>query len=1186
MKLNHVVCLCSCIILLSVAPLAYGQTATAAITGRVTDASGAVVVGAALAVTSTETGVTRETLSNDTGSYTVPLLNPGNYQIKVIKEGFRPVTRTGIELHVDQAARVDFSLELGAVAETVEVQASAPLVDSEKSSLGGVVENRQIVDLPLNGRTTTGLAFLIPGVVPGQATDGDSGRNPINLWINGNRGNSSDVLVDGLSLTTPEFNPSLQVPLLPQVDLIQEFKVLTNSLPAEFGRTGGGVVDFVYKSGTNQFHGTAFEFLRNSAMDANNFFNNRRGIPLAAFRRHQFGGTVGGPVLIPHLINGREKLFFFLGYEGLRSATGTTSTLTFPTAAERTGDFSHTFRVVGGNCNPVNIFDPFSTQAAANGGFTRTQFPNNVIPARQIDPVAAKIASFYPLPNGPGDACTGANNYTVSGAAVGREDLPSGRLDYYPTARDRLFLRISARGTQNRGFDAIKTLGRTTNPKPNKHDNGLNAALSYTRTLNPTLIGELRFGLSRILSTSAGTAAGTNADGDNFDMRSVLGWAGSAGSFIDQMNKPLAFPQINVSGYSTMGTGQQAFNNGGGTSYQWAGTVTKIHGAHTLKSGVDYRVLQATGPNAFFASGAYTFANNFTQGPNPTQAGATVGNSLASMLVGVGTGQAQINPRLLVSNNYFGVFVQDDYRITSKLVLNLGLRYDLENGRSERFNQSSYFDFTATSPLASLVPSVPGLHGGLAFVGVNGNPHRQFNTDKNNFGPRAGLAYSVTPGTVIRTGYGLLYEPFIGRSASSGSGYLGFGAVTTWVSSLDGITPYNPLSNPFPNGLTPPSGSSLGLMTQVGDAVGSDGANGRDGAFDRGSVVGYIQQWNVSLQRALPANMALEVGYAGNKGTHMPDGGGFQLDQLPDAYLALGNKLLQTVPNPFYGIIKSGPLSAPTTTYGQLLRPYPQFTNVLDFRPSAASSIYHAFRAQLEKRFSRGFQFLGSYTQGKMIDDSSNAVDFSGLGRSGRHQDVYNRRADRSLSVNDIAHRVVLSSVADLPFGKGKLIGSGWSRPINGIFGGWQVNGIVSFQSGRPLIIENSSNNANAFSDLQRPNVNGDPNLAGGRSTQDKLAAWFNTAVFSQPAAFTFGNSPRVLPDTRSDGIRNLDASLFKNFGVYENVKLQFRCELFNVLNTPQFDLPGMLFGSAGFGVVSAQVNSPRQIQLALKVLF
>ena len=408
---------------------------------------------------------------------------------------------------------------------------------------------------------------------------------------------------------------------------------------------------------------------------------------------------------------------------------------------------------------------------------------------------------------------------------------------------------------------------------------------------------------------------------------------------------------------------------------------------------------------------------------------------------------------------------------------------------------------------------------------------------------------------------------------------------TSWVSSLDGITPLNRFSNPFPTGLTPALGAAGGLLTGVGGAL---GATSRDGAFDRTARVGYVQQWNFTVQRTLPGNLVLQLSYIGNKGTDLTDGAGFENDQLPPADMTLGNALLQSVPNPFYGVIQNGALAAATTTRGQLLRPYPQYTRVWDFRPAAASSIYHGFSAQLEKRYARGIQFLIAYTNGKCIDDSSAETDDSGLAAAGAHQNFYDRRGDRAVSLQDVAQRLVFSSVMELPFGRGRSIGSNWNHFTDAILGGWQLNGILTFQSGLPLQIINASDNSNAFGGGQRPNVSGDPNLPNDRSRQQKITAWFNTSVFSQPLPFTFGNGPRSLPTVRRDGAKNLDASLFKDVSVYKEgrAKLEFRAELFNCLNRTQFAAPGGSFGSSSFGVVSAQANTPRQIQLGLKILF
>jgi hypothetical protein len=1162
-------------------PQGFAQTPTAQITGLVMDTTSAAVAGASVSVMDTDTGVKREAISSDTGNYVIPLLNPGNYQITVTKDGFRPISRSGITLHVDQVVRIDFSMELGTLTETVQVEAAAPLVDSETSSLGSVIQNSQVVNMPLNNRNTVALAVLVPGIVPGPVFNntGTDVRIPTNILINGGRANTSEILTDGTSGTTPEANLTLTLGVLPEVDAVQEFKVQTNNLPAEFGRTGGGILNFVFKSGTNQLHGSLFEFLRNSDMDANNFFSNRQGLPLAGFRRNQFGGTVGGPVMIPRLVDGRDKLFFFFGFEGTRQSTQTVSTLTFPTLAQRSGDFSKTGALVGGICQPVNIFDPNSLQGAPGGGFTRSQFPNNIIPKSEIDPVATNAVSFYPLPNSIGNACTGANNFTGSSAAITDINEPSIRVDYYVSSRDRLFVRMARSTTDFWGADIYKTLGRVTSPinGPWFGDNG---TASYMRTINPTLIGEFRFGLARYGYYQP------SADGPNFDMRSVLGWTGAAGNFVGQMTLPQGFPQIAVTGFGTLGTGQQPFSYAGASSYHFAGSVTKVKGAHNLKMGGEYRELQAYGPANFNASGAYSFGPNFTQGPDPNRAGATSGNGFASLLTGLGTGSVQIVPRLFDSNTYWALYFQDDYHVTKRLTLNLGLRYDRETGRQDRFDHLSWFNFTVPSPLAKLVPAFPNLQGGIEFVNASGNPKRQFNTDPNNFGPRFGFAYSINSQTVLRGGYGIYYQPFSGRADSSGAGYAGFSAVTSWVSSLDGITPLNRFSNPFPSGLTQPLGAADGLLTGVGDAL---GATSRDGAFDRTARVGYVQQWNFTLQRALPANLVIQLSYIGNKGTDLTDGAGFENDQLPPVDMALGNSLLQSVPNPFFGVIRSGPLSAATTTLGQLLRPYPQYTRVWDFRPAAASSIYHGFSAQMEKRYAHGIQFIIAYTNGKIIDDSSAETDDSGLAVAGAHQNFYNRRADRAVSLQDVAQRLVFSSIWELPFGRGKMIGGNWKRFTNALLGGWQLNAILSFQSGLPLQIQNASNNSNAFTTVQRPNVSGsDPGLPSDRSRQEKIVSWFNTGVFSQPAPFTFGNAPRSLPNVRADGVKNLDTSLFKEVSLYKEgrAKLQFRAEFFNALNRPQFAAPGVTFGSSTFGVVSAQANIPRQIQLGLKVLF
>jgi hypothetical protein len=535
---------------------------------------------------------------------------------------------------------------------------------------------------------------------------------------------------------------------------------------------------------------------------------------------------------------------------------------------------------------------------------------------------------------------------------------------------------------------------------------------------------------------------------------------------------------------------------------------------------------------------------------------------------------------VLTSNPYAALYLQDDLRVSRKLTLNLGLRWDVEKGRKERYKQLSYFDFSAPSPLASQV-GIPGLKGGLRFIGLDGTPARQFDTDWNDFAPRFSFAYSVNSSTVARGGYGIFYLPYIGAAAGWASGINGFMAFTQQVTSLDGLCTADLLSNPFPKGLQKPTAPGSGLATAIGQDF---GASGRDGAVDRTARVGYSQQWNLNLQRQLPGRIALEAAYVGNKGTKLADGPlGPQLNQLTSEQMQLGNQLLQLVPNPFQPHVQTGLLSQATVTRAQLLRPYPQFLSVYNFRPALGSSIYHAFQARFEKRYNNGLTLLASFTGGKLIEDTSQSVGF--LGPAPTHQDVYNRRASRSLASQDISRRLVMSYVYDLPFGSGRKFGTGMPRALNVVAGGWQMNGIITFSKGVPLAISNSQNNSQSFSATQRPNVNGtSPALDSGRPIDQKLAKWFDTSVFSQPAAFTFGNLGRVLPNVRANGPHEWDFSLFRNFPIREAIRAEFRAEFFNFTNTPMFAQPGQVFGNAAFGVISAQANSPRQVQFGLKI--
>jgi len=1147
------------LLLLLPAMFVAAQTPTGQFTGQVNDPSGSSIAGAKITTTNVATGVSRDTVSNETGNYTVPLLPPGSYRIEVQKDGFRPIAETGYTLNVDQIVRADFSMKLGSSVETVQVAAETPMLDTETAAMGAVIDNQKVSNLPLNQRNVFRLALLAPGVVAAPGF-GDQFNTASGFRINGGRANQNEIMIDGVSNSMSAANPILVVAIFPSPDALQEFKVQTNVYAAEYGRTAGGIVNMAMKSGTNRFHGSAYEFLRNSLLDSNNFFANRSGTPLASFKRNQFGGTVGGPIK-------KDKAFFFVSYEGLRLRAASNATRTVPTDLQRTGNFSGTSALVGGSCLPVQVYDPVSTVPNPSGsGFIRSQFPGNAVPVSRLDPVGTRIATYYPRPNTPGAACTRANNFFVSRATVSDINQVDGRGDWAPTEKDRAFLSLSWRKREDVNPNLYGNAAET-NAGIFGDDYPAGAArLDYTRIQTPSLIFDFRAGASRL-------ERHFNQQPDGFNLTTL----GFPTSLAQQVQGPQGFPQISVTGYGAMGNGVSNTDQTQ-TLYSFNASGTWIKGKHSVKFGIDARVNQAFEYSTFSNTGTFTFTQGFTQGPDPNAPRADRGNGLASLLLGTGSGFAQIVPPILTSSPYYGVYIQDTYKITSKLTLNLGLRYDLEQGRTERHNQLSYFDFHAPSPLAARIPSLPNLQGGLQFVGgQNGN--RQFNTDANNFGPRFGFAYSPKSDTVVRGGYGLFYVPFVGVAAGTASGINGFLSTTTWVNSVNGLNPLNYLSNPFPTGLTEPTGSSLGLLTSVGQTLGAT----RDGAIDRGSKVGYSQQWSFSIQQQLPGSMSIEAAYVGSKGTHLMDNG-WQLNQLNPMYLSLGTALQQTVANPFAGVIASGQLSLPTVTRQQLLLPYPQYLGLYDYRPAAASSIYHSFQLSLQKRFSSGSSLLISYTGGKLIDDSTGTNIGSG-GTAPEHLNAYDRSLDRAVSSQDVSRNLVASFVYAIPFGRGKRFGAHLPAVVDKVFANWEVNGIVTYSTGIPLTLS-APNNTNANSSTQRPNILRDAALPGDRATPARLQQWFDTTAFAQPAAFTFGNAPRTLPDVRSDSLKNVDFSLFKEFPFLEHNTVQLRAESFNGFNTPQFGVPGTVLGASDFGVVNTQANNPRQIQFGLRVIF
>ncbi|MCL5743290.1 MAG: TonB-dependent receptor [Acidobacteria bacterium] len=953
----------------------------------------------------------------------------------------------------------------------------------------------------------------------------------------------------------------------PSPDAVEEFTVQMNSLAAEYGRTGGGVINIATKQGSNHLHGTLREFLRNSAMDANNFFSNRAGVPLTSFRRNQYGFSVGGPVLLPHY-NGRNRTFYFVDYDRSATTSPSRTTTTVPIDAWKQGDFSGLLNSAG---KAITIYDPITTQRTSSGSYTRQAFPGNQIPTSRFDPVAQNVLSYWPSPN-----TASTNPYTPLNNFYDVKPGPDNlyalivRLDHSVTSAWRTYVRVNR---SNDVVDPIDQYGNAASRTKTMVTDRYNAVWDNTYTLTPTSILGFRLGLTRFQRVSTNWSSG-------FDSTQL----GFPPYLAQHAAEELQFfPGFSVSGIAGLG-GSNGALQWVATDYDPTVSITKVLSKHTLKAGMEYRKIflnfwqsYSGGPN-----GSFLFDSGWTQ-QNPAQGSTTAGFGFTSFLLGAvsskvsygtnSSGNLWNTPHQALSSNYYGFYLQDDYRVTPRLTLNLGIRYELDIPRTERYNRMSYFDLAAPSPIAGKVPDFPDLRGVMRFV--DSSHRRQTPTDTNNIGPRFGFAYQIDSKTVARGGYGLMYAPSSMQAANHNGGFQGFQLSNYMIATVDGVTPYNYLRDPFPNGFLQ---STHSPSTDLGFAI--------DQSWFIDYVNSVIQQWNFNLQRQLPAGLVIEAGYIGEKGNHLEDGEPNLYNQLPASDLSLGNALYDTVPNPFYGVITDplSTLSKPTVQRRQLLAPYPQYTALNPKWRPMGNSLYHAFTLRAQKRFSSGLGFLVAFTGGKAITDCEPNGTYS-EGNTAR-QNVYDRKSERALSEEDIARRLVLTGSYDLPVGRGRTLFNHTNAVVDAFLGGWQINALMTMQTGEPIPIFQFVNNTGLYNNAQRPNSNGhSANLSGGTKNQ-RIGEWFDTLAFSIAPAFTFGNAPRVLPDVREPGIRNFDLSLFKKFQIRERLSMQFRAEAFNAFNTTQFGRANANIGSIAAGTINTVGVSPRQLQLALKIIF
>jgi hypothetical protein len=1151
---------------------ARAQETRGTILGRVTDPSSAVIVGVTVDAVNTNTAVHTAATTNASGDYLLPFLIPGTYTVTAEAAGFKKMVRQNIEVRVAERITIDLLMELGQATESVQVTSQTPLVDTSTVSMGQVLPTRTILELPLIGGNTILMGGYSPGVLFMPTFPKDV--RPFDT------GSGSAIAGDGTLLGTAQFtldgSPNNQAndkgfAYSPPPGVVQEVKVSTASFDASTGYMTGVMLAQSLKSGTNALHGQAYYFNQNPAVEANKFFNNLNNLPVYAYKAQRYGASLGGPVYIPKVFDGRNKVFFMFGYEGMRTfdpvSIGTEST---PTAAQRNGDFSGLLALGA----KYQIYDPYSTVPSGNGLFARTPLPNNVIPSGQINPVGKALTALYDNPNLAGSA-DGTNNYTNGRNSADGFYNYIAKVDYNISDKQRFFIRADT--TRNTRVQDQREHGANGILQYRRNQPGV--AIDHVYTFSPTFFLESRYTFQRYLNPFIPDQMG-------WDLASL----GFSSTFINQIKsvdpRVLRLPQIvpnNGLAVANAGTGGYSVlsnqNRTDSTSnlHDMGLNATKIAGSHTLRFGVAYRVSQKNVLDLGTSSGYFYFDSTWVLGPTSTSAGAAIGQQMAALMYGLPSSQSYFpwnNLNYAEEVKTFGTYFQDDWKVTRKLTLSMGLRYELPTPMTERYNRSVLaFDPTASSTIAAQVKAnyaanpaagVPvaqfNVIGGLTYPGVGGNPRTLWHSMRTNFMPRFGLAYTVTPKTVVRGGFGIYYEPV--GVFDQNVNQTGFSQNTSMVASIDSGQHFIAnLTNPFPNGFTPPLGAAGGANTNMGQSI---------TAFNQFLKNPYMERWQLAVQRELPRDSVLEISYVGNRGVRQQVSK--NLDALPDQYLSTTGVRDQTtinylgaqVANPFYPLLPGTSLSGTTVARSQLLLPFPQFTAV-NYNTNQGYSYYHAMQTRFEKRFSHGFQSSVSWTFSKLIQ----ATGYLNAGDA---------MPEKVISDQDRPQRVVVTGIYELPFGPKKAIGGNTHGFVATLIGGWQLSGVFAHQTGQAIAWGNVLFNGNLH-DIALP------------KDQRTIYQWFNTtAGFNKVSAQQLASNLRTF-STRFNGIRqdgqnNLDMVLVKNFTIKEDLKAQLRTDWFNALNHPQFLVPNVSPTSSAFGQVTGEWSSPRTIQFALKLLF
>ena len=1083
--------------------------------GRVLDSSGAAIANANVTLTETATNVHQQTTTSSSGDYFFTHLNPGVYSIDVTAAGFQHLSRSGITAIVGQTVAADLTLNPGTEQQTITVNADAALLQSETSNVETNIPGTTVIAMPLNSRNFIQLATLAPGVELPPGT--------LLPRINGGRPRTNEYIYDGISALQPE--PG-QVAFFPILDDIEEFTVEANNVPAQFGRFNGGVVNVATRAGTNAFHGSLFEFLRNEDLNTRNYFATTGAKP--EYRRNLFGGTIGGPVL-------HDRLFFFGDYQGDKQLIGKTVTSTIPTLSERQGIFT----------GVSSIFDPNSTKTV-NGKLVRTEFPNDVI-NEPLDPVAVALLARFPTPTN----SKAANNYTRTANDADHQNQFDARVDGAFRTRDRAFGRYSYYSEVEQPVTPLPDgSGIVSNPVIGtggvvglSHVLGQQAVFNESHVFSGHLLNDLRVGYTRRGNSVAGATLGDTAS-NALDIPGIP----TNAAFNN------ALPLFTFTGFQQLGPSAGTFANFQTGVWQAVDTLVFTHGRHSLKAGLDFRFYQLNTVAPPNPTGSFAFTLTGTDQQGVTNSG----NAIASFLLGqvdtfsIDLQESKIRPRDHIQE----YFVQDDWRVSDRLTLNLGARWTLHFPSTEKNDQGAVFNLSTQQ---------------LDYLGKDGFSRSARELHYTNVAPRLGFTYMITPKTVARSGFGIVFIDQSGITTPFTTPQFPF-IQNVQQKTGDNLTAAFKLSNgptvaPIP--FTPDAGLGQSVYTAK-----------------RTAGSGYVEQWNLAVQRAITNNLSIDLGYVGSHIVHVgiPDS---NLNQLTAAQLAIGltdpTALTASVPNPYYGEIPiSSPIGGKTVAAAQLLKPYPRFQNVATYRNNSGTTNYNAFEAKVEERLNHGIYLLFSYTHSKLIDDASSVFSSTVLSSPNTSSlvaaDTYRPYLERDSSSGDMPNVTSFSGIYDLPAGRGHRFAS--NHLADTFLGDWSLNAIVSLQSGMPVTVTQATNN-NSFAGfaLQRPNIVAKTSLSPGDRTP---AHFFNTDAFETAPKFTIGNASRN--PVRGPAYRDLDLALVKHIHLPGETSAEFRGEVFNVTNTPAFSQPNGSFGSAAFGSITSTTTEQRVVQFALRL--